>query len=760
MSVSILTDVAHPGNTTRSLPDQSDTVRPLLNWPDLEGFRDTGLDNEPPANWMEHPCPPELHDFPQTTPADLVRILNLSVTAEIYQAREDEKELVGFESPGLPSSPVAPPPAGPSDAPRNDAASPIARSSTSLSTRSSTLSKDGVSTKSTIGKLSAKAPKEVRAISASIKGKYVLQECASCMEGIIEKNLLRLDCQHRYCLACFITLVTTAIHNENQFPPKCCLLEIPAKMILHNLENPNRDLYKEKAVEYAIPQQDRWYCPSNACGKWIAPKKLKKSAAVQKCPFCKFKICGFCRGPTHISRADCPKDAGLEATLHEAERHGWRRCYQCRAMVELVAGCRHMTCKCGAHFCYTCGAVWRTCSCTEEDQRRREEHLLARRLETFDHAQREAQELADAIAEIERLEQLETEERIRREEREAEERARQEAERARAEEARRRREEEEAREREAQRLMAIAELIRNLRLTLDRINESQQKMLNMRHETDALLLHSKIQDEKKQFDEKRQRLELALQSNVKKRTDALSATHETEIAEMTSKHEDEEDETFISISRHLKNRPNREERERSIMDKLKAAQDRELASLQKTHKEAMEELEHTASIEASSLEAGLAKESQLACPSVANRQILAQDITIDRHWFQAVTKKRADLLELHRQRLVRGENTTSERRPNQRRALKHSKPPSPPPAYPLPPPPTMLPPPTPGSPRTPILVLPRRPESPRPPPTPIAAPAIDPAPKPKQEKMSLKEMITANARNRRVNRSAFAVLSG
>lgn len=32
---------------------------------------------------------------------------------------------------------------------------------------------------------------------------------------------------------------------------------------------------------------------------------------------------------------------------------------QCRALVELAHGCNHITCKCGAEWCYKCGALWR-----------------------------------------------------------------------------------------------------------------------------------------------------------------------------------------------------------------------------------------------------------------------------------------------------------------------------------------------------------------------------------------------------------------
>ena len=36
----------------------------------------------------------------------------------------------------------------------------------------------------------------------------------------------------------------------------------------------------------------------------------------------------------------------------------FKRCVKCRMVVERNQGCPHMTCKCGAQFCYNCGAAW------------------------------------------------------------------------------------------------------------------------------------------------------------------------------------------------------------------------------------------------------------------------------------------------------------------------------------------------------------------------------------------------------------------
>ncbi|KAJ3045417.1 hypothetical protein HDV00_010287 [Rhizophlyctis rosea] len=41
-----------------------------------------------------------------------------------------------------------------------------------------------------------------------------------------------------------------------------------------------------------------------------------------------------------------------------ASNQNWRRCGQCRMMVEKAFGCNHITCRCGNHFCYKCGSAW------------------------------------------------------------------------------------------------------------------------------------------------------------------------------------------------------------------------------------------------------------------------------------------------------------------------------------------------------------------------------------------------------------------
>ena len=175
-------------------------------------------------------------------------------------------------------------------------------------------------------------------------------ECTSCFDDIPEKQAVKLPCRHSYCKTCFAQLISTSIQHEINFPPKCCLTDVPKKLIRDNLTYGDCAVFNAKALEYAVPIGDRYYCVSASCGKWIDTRQAKRSAGALKCPHCAVKLCTLCRGPQHPSNEDCPQDSNLRTTLEQAERSGWRRCYRCKAMVELNTGCRHITCKCRAEF--------------------------------------------------------------------------------------------------------------------------------------------------------------------------------------------------------------------------------------------------------------------------------------------------------------------------------------------------------------------------------------------------------------------------
>lgn len=45
------------------------------------------------------------------------------------------------------------------------------------------------------------------------------------------------------------------------------------------------------------------------------------------------------------------------------DQNGVVNCPQCARMLSLLTGCNHITCVCGAEFCYLCGEHWPNCDC-------------------------------------------------------------------------------------------------------------------------------------------------------------------------------------------------------------------------------------------------------------------------------------------------------------------------------------------------------------------------------------------------------------
>lgn len=175
-------------------------------------------------------------------------------------------------------------------------------------------------------------------------------ECTSCFDNVPEKRAVDVLCRHSYCRPCFSQLVKTAMLSEDTFPPKCCLQDIPRRVMQSHLSPEELDQLDKKALEYAVPVGNRYYCGSPECAEWIDTRKARRFNGGLECPHCEFKMCISCRGAQHGRNQDCPHDFGLRRALEQAERAGWRRCYSCRTMVELNTGCRHITCTCRAEF--------------------------------------------------------------------------------------------------------------------------------------------------------------------------------------------------------------------------------------------------------------------------------------------------------------------------------------------------------------------------------------------------------------------------
>ncbi|KAL7266601.1 hypothetical protein RUND412_010847 [Rhizina undulata] len=167
-------------------------------------------------------------------------------------------------------------------------------------------------------------------------------------------------CSHPYCRSCYTNIVTASVKGTTAFPPACCNIRLPTTAIKYALDHEDLVSFLEKFAEYK--SRYKIYCPRTSCGKLIPDEDVVDG--VGTCGKCGGRACAECKKVAHGGA--CVEDGDVVALKRLAQTEGWKQC-KCGEMVDKIEGCNHMTCRCGREFCYTCGAVWRTCKCPHYD---------------------------------------------------------------------------------------------------------------------------------------------------------------------------------------------------------------------------------------------------------------------------------------------------------------------------------------------------------------------------------------------------------
>ncbi|TVY78338.1 putative E3 ubiquitin-protein ligase ariadne-2 [Lachnellula suecica] len=192
--------------------------------------------------------------------------------------------------------------------------------------------------------------------------------CTACQDNFRFYDAARAPCGHEYCRDCLRDLFRASMTDDSLFPPKCCRQTIPAGLVRLFLTGDLFRQYEAKKIEYETP--DRTYCSNGLCSTFIQAENIANEKAT--CLACKRVTCTMCKAEAHTG--DCPADTTLQLLLDTAHENGWQRCHACRRLVELDMGCNHITCFCGAQFCYICARPWKNCQCEQWN----EDRLLAR----------------------------------------------------------------------------------------------------------------------------------------------------------------------------------------------------------------------------------------------------------------------------------------------------------------------------------------------------------------------------------------------
>ncbi|EEF31150.1 zinc finger protein, putative [Ricinus communis] len=234
-------------------------------------------------------------------------------------------------------------------------------------------------------------------VSFPADGIKSLDNCSICCEEKISPMMITMKCSHKFCSHCMRTYVDGKVQSS-QVPIRCpqlgCKYYISITECRTFLPLTLYECLERALAEADVLRSDRIYCPYPNCSVLLDPRECLSARASSssqsdnscvECPVCQRFICIDCGVPWH-SLMSCEEFQNLpleerdaaDITLHRlAQNKRWRRCQQCRRMIELAQGCYHMTCWCRHEFCYSCGAEYRngqqTCQCAFWDENNSED---------------------------------------------------------------------------------------------------------------------------------------------------------------------------------------------------------------------------------------------------------------------------------------------------------------------------------------------------------------------------------------------------
>ncbi|KAF5973854.1 putative arylsulfatase [Fusarium bulbicola] len=144
-------------------------------------------------------------------------------------------------------------------------------------------------------------------------------------------------CSHAMCQPCLVRSIRTAMKDESIFPPKCCGQAIPVNATNVFITGELLAEFEAKREEFETTK--RTYCSDQTCSAFIPTRLIEDGIA--RCTRCEKKTCLNCLSEAHDGT--CTDDPESQRVIRLAEEKGWRRCEQCKNMVELDHGCFHIS---------------------------------------------------------------------------------------------------------------------------------------------------------------------------------------------------------------------------------------------------------------------------------------------------------------------------------------------------------------------------------------------------------------------------------
>ena len=194
------------------------------------------------------------------------------------------------------------------------------------------------------------------------------KKCEICLEefSLLDCTNYFLNCNCILHNKCFDEMVKAAVEN-NTLPVKCpnCGIPVHPNFIEDSLRNVNPQLwdkYERFSMNNFIQNNSDEYssCPTPGCEYmfFFNPGEFNFL-----CPLCQKNYCLNCKDEWHTNMTcqqyrDSRDVNKLDNQFFEFVKGAkFKMCPRCKYWVEKNQGCNHMKCRCGADFCYLCGAL-------------------------------------------------------------------------------------------------------------------------------------------------------------------------------------------------------------------------------------------------------------------------------------------------------------------------------------------------------------------------------------------------------------------
>jgi len=192
------------------------------------------------------------------------------------------------------------------------------------------------------------------------RGRSMRLGCTCCFETFPKRKCMAAPCSHIYCRECITSLVEACIRDESLYPIKCCKQPLSKAELDRALNAKLRAAFELKCREFNTSPDLRVYCSNQKCSIFICSSANRIDDVL--CSACRTSTCMGCKQGSHPNDT-CQGNAETLKVHELAASLGWQTCPGCKAIVQLVEGCCHITCRCSTEFCYVCGDKWKKCQC-------------------------------------------------------------------------------------------------------------------------------------------------------------------------------------------------------------------------------------------------------------------------------------------------------------------------------------------------------------------------------------------------------------